>query len=163
LGAGAVRLAWDQERQGAGCPGGSDADALRQRADAAGAGDQQGREQARAWADRGVGLAVAALAAGQCAQPVVPEAFWFREQAGAEGGDRGLGPQAADRVVALPGAWGAAGRGAGEGLAAAGGFDGTAARPGGGRVGVRRGTESRTAARSSEAGDVAAAGLGKGR
>jgi transposase len=111
-----------------------------QRQEGAGAGDQQGRQQAGAGLDGGAGLAVAALAAGQRAQPVVRAPLRFGEQAGAEGGHRGAGAEAVDRAVALPGARRVAGGGGGEGLAAAGGFDGTAARQGGG-PGLRRGQE----------------------
>src|SRR5262245_11974607 len=75
LGDGTVRLAGHQKRQGVGGAGGPDADALRQRDKGTGAGDQQGGQQTRPRADRGVGLAVAALAAGQRLEPVVSAAL----------------------------------------------------------------------------------------
>src|SRR5262249_46773466 len=53
---------------------------------------------------------------------------------------------AADRLVALPGARGGARGRPGEGLAAAGGLDGAAARQGGGRAGARRGPGQSTGA-----------------
>src|SRR5262249_23696837 len=104
FGGGAVLLAWHQDRQGTGCAGRPGARALQQWPDGTRARDQQGREQTRAQPDRGVGLAVAALATGECLESVVPTALRRREQAGAEGGHRSIGAAAADRLVALPGA-----------------------------------------------------------
>ncbi len=54
--------------------------------------------------------------------------FGLWQQAGAEDRHRGVGAEALDRVVALPGARGVAGRGRGEGLASDGGLDGVTAR-----------------------------------
>src|SRR5262249_20099252 len=159
-GDGAVRLARHQERQGTGGAGGPDAGAVQQRPERAGARDQQGGPPARAPLDRGARLAVATLAARQRLEPVVSAALRCGQQARPEGGERGPGPQAADRVVAVRGAGGAAGKRPGKGWAAAGRFHGAAARPAGGSgAGVRRGGGSRTAAQNpgGKGGAVAAA------
>src|SRR6516165_7646350 len=88
---------------------------------------------------------------------MVPAAFRLGEQAGPEGGDRGVGPQAADRLVAVRGARRTAGRRPGKGLAVAGGFDGAAPCQGSSGAGVR-GRESRAEPKNpGEKGDVAAA------
>src|SRR5262249_40872273 len=126
-GDGTVRLAGHPQGQGAGSAGGLDADTVRQRQERTRPGDQQGGQQARARPDRGAGLAVVGLAAGECVEPVVRAALRCGQQAGAEGRHRGPGAGAVDRAVALPGAGRVAGGGVGEGLAPGGGLDGTAA------------------------------------
>jgi transposase len=136
-GGGAVRLARHPQPQGIGLVGGLDADALPQRPERARAGDQQGGEQARAQPDRGVGLAVATLAAGQHVESMVRQALWFGEQARSEGGHRGVGPEAVDCLVAFSGPGRVAGGCGGEGLASERGFDGAASRESGGGNGVR--------------------------
>src|SRR5262249_10279606 len=138
LGDGAVRRAGPRQWPGARGAGGPDAGALREREKRTRARDQPGRPPARAQPDRGAGLAVAALAAGQRLAPGVCTAVRFGEQAGAADRRGGVGAEPVDRLGALRGAGGAARGGPGEGLASTRGVDGAAAGAGGGGGGGGR-------------------------
>src|SRR5262249_42449454 len=85
------RLAAHPQREGAGGAGRADAGPVPERVDGPGPGDQQGGQQARPRIDRGVGLAVAAVAAGERPEPVVRPAVRGGGAAGAGGGGRGGG------------------------------------------------------------------------
>src|SRR5262249_13848460 len=79
LGGGVVSMRGVRQGTGTGVVGGPDADTVPQRQERAGAGDQQGGQQARPECPRGAGLALVALAAGERVKPVVPAPLWLRE------------------------------------------------------------------------------------
>jgi transposase len=83
---------------------GLDADAVQQRGESARARDQQGGQPPGAVDPHRAGLGLVALPTGECPEPVVPASLWLGRCAGAEGGDRGVGQEVADRVVEVPGA-----------------------------------------------------------
>ena len=105
-GAGDLRLAPDQEPSRAGGLGGLDADAVWQRVQPARTRDQQGGEPPSAVDSHRAGLGLAVPPAEQRLESVVRASVRLRQCTGAEGGDRGLGQEVADRAVEVPGAWG---------------------------------------------------------
>src|SRR5919204_5495401 len=52
-----------------------------------------------------IGLGLVALAAGECAESMVPGPLWARECAPAQAGHRGTGSKALDRLVAAGDPW----------------------------------------------------------